>query len=77
MNNTDNWQSLLRSTIKIIGAVIVTLGFASAGQVDVISTAVLEFVGAAITIVGLFMSLWHHTPDAAPAATSIGFAEKV
>lgn len=63
MNNTDNWMSLLRSSIKIIGAVVATLGFASAGQVEAVSTAVITTAGGMITLVGLFLSLWQHTPD--------------
>lgn len=70
MNNMDNWQSLMRSVFKITGAVIVTLGFANAGTVDAISTAAIEVIGSSVTLVGLFMSIWHHTPDAAPAAAT-------
>jgi hypothetical protein len=70
MNNTDNWFSLMRSVFKIVGTVIVTLGFATAGQVDTIVTAATSVIGSSITLIGLFMSMWTHTPDEAPKAVT-------
>lgn len=64
--NKDNIQSVARSALKIIGALCVAAGFATAGQIDQITSLVLELVGTVLTLVGLFMSLWKHTPDAPP-----------
>ena len=69
MFNNSNIQSLLRSALKIGGTVIVAFGIANAGQADVLVTAAEAALGAVITLAGLVMSLWEHTPDAVPNTT--------
>lgn len=67
--NRDNTLSLIRSGLKIFGAIAMTAGLASAGQVDQITAGLLDIIGTSMTLGGLFWSLWHHTPDELPVAT--------
>lgn len=66
MNNTDNWLSLARTALKVVGTIAVTTGVAEAGQVDALTTALLTGVGGIVTAIGIFWSIWEHTPDEAP-----------
>lgn len=62
----DQWSSLLRSGLKVIGTILTTLGVVDASQGAMIAgpvvDAVMAFVGAAATLVGMFKSFWHHSP---------------
>lgn len=68
--NKDNTLSLARSALKIVGAMAIAMGYASTGQVDQITTGLFEMIGTAMTLGGLFWSLWHHTPDEVPASSA-------
>lgn len=63
----ENLMSLVRSGLKIAGSMAVAFGLASAGQVDALTTALLQALGGIAVAVGLFASFWVHTPDAPPA----------
>jgi hypothetical protein len=63
---TAQWESLLRSALKIGGSVLTTLGVVDASQGAAIGGPVLDsllaLIGSAATLYGLFKSYWHHAP---------------
>lgn len=71
----DNVLSLVRSGLKIVGALCLTIGIGNAGQLDAIAAGVLDIVGTGMTLAGLFWSLWHHTPDGGQPVTLRTFAD--
>lgn len=64
--NRDNVMSLVRSGLKIVGMLVVTTGFSDADTTNQIASQIEILVGTIMTLAGLFMSLWEHTPDAPP-----------
>lgn len=71
----DNVLSLVRSGLKIVGALCLTIGIGSAGQIDAIAAGILDIAGTGMTLAGLFWSLWHHTPDGGQPVTLRRFAD--
>lgn len=57
--NKDFVLSLIRHAATFVGGLLVAKGFADASQVETL-------VSGVVTASGIFWSLWHHTPDAAP-----------
>lgn len=66
IKNKDVWLSHLRSVLKIAGTAIAAFGLAEAEALGPLIDAIVVAVGAVITAVGMFMSVWEHTPDEAP-----------
>lgn len=64
--NRDNVLSLTRSALKIVGALAISMGFATSDQAGEIASQLEILVGTVMTLAGLFMSFWEHTPDAPP-----------
>jgi hypothetical protein len=64
--NRDNVMSLVRSGLKIVGMLVVSAGFANADTTGQIVAQIEILVGTVMTLAGLFMSFWEHTPDAPP-----------
>lgn len=62
----ENILSLARSALKIVGALLLTFGVGTAGQVDALGAGVVDIVGTVLTLSGIFWSLWNHTPDGEP-----------
>lgn len=67
LTNKANVMSIVRSALKIVGALAIASGFADADQTGAITSNIEVLVGTIMTLVGLFMSLWEHTPDEATA----------
>lgn len=57
---SDNTQSLIRTSLKIGGAVLTTSGVLSADQVGVLGTAIMDVIGAASMLYGVYLSYNTH-----------------
>lgn len=68
LKNQELWMSHIRSALKVGGAVAVAFGVAEVDQIEPLIAAVITASGAVMTAIGIFMSIWDHTPDAAPEA---------
>lgn len=67
--NTDNAMSLVRSVLKIGGALAISAGFSDSEHIGAITSNLEVLIGTAMTLIGLVMSLWEHTPDEIPLRT--------
>lgn len=58
--NTDLVMSYVRTGLKVAGSVLVTLGVVKPDDVAIVSPAVIDLVGAAMTIAGVIWSHYEH-----------------
>lgn len=60
---SDQYASLARSALKILGAMLVAHGVTDSGTVETIT-------GGLVALIGLVLSLRHHAPDPAPSTSA-------